>query len=111
MKEKKYDKAESYLVRAVKANEVMGEPDDNEVLIPLWGLCGLYDTWNKPEKSQPCWHRATGILEKQYDEQSPNLVPSLTSEAQALRRLERDGEAAQLEKRANAIRDMAAKAK
>jgi tetratricopeptide (TPR) repeat protein len=109
MKEKKHDKAESYLVRAVKANEVMGEPDGNEVLIPLWGLCDLYDTWNKPEQSQPCWHRATGILEKQFSEQSPNLVPSLTKEAQALRRLGQGGEAAQLEKRAKAIGEMAAK--
>ena len=109
MKEKKYDKAESYLVRAVRANEVMGAPDGNEVLIPLWGLCRLYDTWDKPEKSQPCWHRATDNLTSQYGEQSPNLVPSLTSEAQALRRIGRDGEAAQLEKRAKAIGEMAAK--
>jgi tetratricopeptide (TPR) repeat protein len=107
--QKNYDKAEPFLIRAVKANEVMAEPDDYEVLIPLWGLCDLYDRWNKPEKSQPCWHRSTGILEKQYGEQSPNLVPALTNEAQALRRLGRPAEAAQLERRATTIPDMAAK--
>ena len=110
MKEKNYDKEELYLVRAVKANEVMAGPEDYEVLIPLWGLCGLYDRWNKPEKSQPCWHRSTGILEKQYGEQSPNLLPALTNEAQALRRLGRTNEAVQLEKRSDSIRETAAKA-
>jgi len=107
--QKNYEKAESYVVRAVKANEVMAGPDDYEVLIPLWGLCDLYDRWDKPEKSQPCWHRSTGILEKQYGEQSSNLLPALTNEAQALRHLGRINEAAQLEKRSAAIRELAAK--
>jgi len=108
--QKNYEKAESYVVRAVKANEVMAGPDDYEVLIPLWGLCDLYDRWGKPEKSQPCWHRSTGILEKQYGEQSGNLLPALTNEAQALRHLGRINEAAQLEKRSAAIRELLAKA-
>ena len=102
-----YDKGELYLIRAVKANEGMAGPEAYEVLIPLWGLCSLYDRWNKPEKSQPCWHRATGILEKQYGEESSNIVPALTNEAQALRRLGRASEAVQLEKRSDAIRAMA----
>jgi len=104
-----YDKGETYLIRAVKANEVMAGPEEYEVLIPLWGLCSLYDRWNKPEKSQPCWHRSTAILVKQYGEQSPNIVSALTNEAQALRRIGRTNEAVQLEKRSDSIRETAAK--
>jgi tetratricopeptide (TPR) repeat protein len=107
--QKDYDKGEAYLIRAVKANEAMAGPEEYEVLIPLWGLCSLYDRWNKPEKSEPCWHRSTGILEKQYGRQSPNIVPALTNEAQALRRLGRTSEAVQLEKRSDLIRQVAGK--
>jgi hypothetical protein len=73
------------------------------VLIPLWGLCDLYDHQGKPGKSQPCWHRATGLMEKQYGENSPNLVASLTNEANALRQLGRKEDADQLDERLRKI--------
>ena len=59
--QKKWDKAEPYLLRAVKSGEIAAGPETNDVLVPLYGLCNLYDRWGKPEKSQPCWHRATEI--------------------------------------------------
>ena len=90
--------AETYLLRAVKANEVATGPDDNMVLIPLWGLCDLYDRWQKPPKSQPCWHRATEILEKQV---------GANREVRALRELGRDAEASQLELRLAKIKQTA----
>ncbi len=101
-------KAEPFLLRAVKGSEAALGPDDNLTLVPLWGLCDLYDQWEKPEKSQPCWHRATGIMEKQSGEQSADLVPSLTNEANALRKLGKSGEAEQVEERAAKIQKLAA---
>jgi hypothetical protein len=86
-------------VRAVKAIEVANGPDDGQVLVPLWGLCDLYDRMSKADQSQPCWHRATGLMEKQSGENSPGLIAPLTNEAKALRRLGRNNEAEQLEQR------------
>ncbi|MGB8062027.1 MAG: tetratricopeptide repeat protein [Candidatus Sulfotelmatobacter sp.] len=96
-----WPKAETYLLRAVKGAEV-AEPD--LVLIPLWGLCDLYDRWGKPDQSQPCWHRATGIIETQFGHDSPRLSDSLNNEAQALRQLGRKDEAESLEQRLAKIR-------
>jgi hypothetical protein len=106
--QQQWEKAEPYLVRAVKGSEVAAGPDDNMTLVPLWGLCDLYDRWGKPEKSQPCWHRATGIMEKVQGENSPALKDSLMSEANALRKLGRNGEAQALEERVVNIQKAAA---
>lgn len=96
------------MLRAVKAIEVSTGPDDGQVLIPLWGLCDLYDRLGKADRSQACWHRATGLMEKQAGENSPNLATSLTNEANAPRRLGRMNEADQLEQRLERIHRTAA---
>ena len=74
------------MLRAVKSAESTNEA---MVLIPLWGLCDMYDKWEKPEKSQPCWHRATQIMANQFGQDSPKLAESLKFEANALRKLGR----------------------
>lgn len=99
---------ETFLLRAVKASENSAGPDDNLTLVPLYGLCDLYDRWGKPDKSQPCWHRAIGIMEKQVGENSPNLRDPLTAEAKALRKLGRNDEAGDVEQRLEKIQKMAA---
>jgi hypothetical protein len=91
--QRQFDKAEPYLLRALKGSEVAAGPDDNMTLVPLWGLCDMYDRWGKPEKSQPCWHQATGIMEKLEGVNNPALKDSLMNEANALRKLGRNGEA------------------
>ena len=96
-----WPKAETYLQRAVKGAEV-SEPQ--MVLISLWGLCDMYDRSGKPDQSQPCWHRATGILETQFGHDSPRLSDSLNNEAHALRQLGRNDEAESLEERLAKIR-------
>jgi hypothetical protein len=48
--------------------------DDVEVVMRLLGLCGVYDLWDKPDKSQPCWHR------------DPTFEGSLTNESDKLER-------------------------
>jgi tetratricopeptide (TPR) repeat protein len=102
--ESDWPKAETYLLRAVKGAEV-AQPE--MVLIPLWGLCDLYDRWGKPDQSQPCWHRATGILEVQFGHDSPRLSDSLNNEARALRLLGRKDEAESLDQRLAKIRQTA----
>ena len=94
-----WDKAEPYMVRALKAVEVANGPDDGQVLVPLWGLCDLYDRMGKADQSQPCWHRATGLVEKQSGESSRAVTGPLSNEAKALRRLGRNDEAEKLEQR------------
>src|SRR5579864_681753 len=101
--QKKWDKAEPYLLRAVKSGEIAAGPETNDVLVPLYGLCDLYDRWGKPEKSHPCWHRVTGIVEKVEGESSPGMSASLTNEANALRKLGRKDEAEQIEERLRKI--------
>jgi len=96
-----WPKAETYLVRAVKGAEV-SEPQ--MVLVPLWGLCDMYDRWGKAAQSQLCWHRATGILETQFGHDSPRLSDSLNNEVHALRQLGRNDEAVSLEERLAKIR-------
>jgi tetratricopeptide (TPR) repeat protein len=108
MVQQQWDKAEPYLLRAVKGSEVASGPDDNMTLIPLWGLCDLYDRSGRPEKSQPCWRRATGIMEKTEGMNSPALKDSLTFEANALRKLGRTSEALPLEERVVNIQKTAA---
>lgn len=91
-----YPKAELYLLRAVKGAE---GGENGMVMIPLWGLCDLYDRWDKPDKGQACWHRATDLMAAQFGENSPNLTESLNSEAKALRKLGRADEAEKVEER------------
>lgn len=101
-----WPRAESYLLRSVKGAE---EAEPDMVLIPLWGLCDLYERWGKPEQSGPCWDRAIGILETQYGHDSPQLSDSLSNEAQALRELGRTKEAESMEQRLTKIRQTAQK--
>jgi tetratricopeptide (TPR) repeat protein len=91
--------AEPFLLRAVKAEENGTNSDPSMVVIPLYGLCALYDLWSKPEKSQPCWHRTTELMEAHLGTQSPLLGDTLRKEAEALHRLGRDQEAVPLQQR------------
>jgi tetratricopeptide (TPR) repeat protein len=100
MAQSDWPKAETYLLRAVKG----AEASQGMVMIPLWGLCDLYDHWDKPDKGQPCWHHATELMAQQYGENSPNLAQSLTSEANASRKLGHNEEAQKIEERLGKLR-------
>ena len=108
MAESDWPKAETYLLRAVKGAETSSGPDNYMVLVPLWGLCDMYDKWDKPDKSQPCWHRATEMMAKQFGENGPQLATSISNEVNALRKLGRQSEAEQLEQRLVKIQRTAA---
>lgn len=97
MAQSQWDKAEVYLLRAVKAVE--GPDDSGDVLMPLWGLCDMYERSGKTEKAEPCWDRASEIMGKQYGKNSPNLVKSFATEADLLRQAGKAREAAMLQER------------
>jgi hypothetical protein len=104
MVESDWPKAEMYLLRAVKGAEVAA-PDT--VLIPLWGLCDMYDRAGNPEKSQPCWHRGTDLMAQRMGQNNPQLAQSMTNEVTALRKLGRNDEAQKLEQRVAGLQSMA----
>jgi tetratricopeptide (TPR) repeat protein len=99
-----YDKAESYLLRALHIDESLYGRDNWGVNIPLGYLCSVYEKWGKPEKAAPCYERDVALIEKQFGAESPVLLQVLPNEASVLRALNRTQEAAKLEQRVQAIR-------
>ncbi len=104
MAQSDWPKAETYLLRAVKGAEVAAPQME---LIPLWGLCDMYDKAGNPEKSQGCWHRATDLMAQRMGQTSPQLAQSMTNEATALRKLGRTDEAQKLEQRVAGLQSAA----
>lgn len=107
MQQQDWPHAETYLLRAVKAQEASAGATNGLVLVPLWGLCSLYDTWGRPEKSQPCWQHAVEIADSQPDHDTGDLAPALKLESAALRRLGRNSEADQLDLRLTKLHPVA----
>jgi tetratricopeptide (TPR) repeat protein len=104
MAQSDWPKAETYLLRAVKGAQAAA-PDME--LIPLWGLCDLYDKAGNPEKSQGCWHQATDLMAQRMGQNNPQLAQSMTNEATALRKLGRNDEAQKLEQRVAGLQSVA----
>jgi tetratricopeptide (TPR) repeat protein len=102
--QKAYDKAESYLLRALRIDEALHGKDGWDINIPLGYLCNLYDQWGKPDKAAPCEQRDASLVEKQFGPKSPILLQVLPNEAKALRALNRPKEAAKIEQRVQSIR-------
>jgi tetratricopeptide (TPR) repeat protein len=100
-----WPKAEMYLLRAVKGAEVAAPQME---LIPLWGLCDMYDRAGNPEKSQGCWHRATDLMAERMGQNNPQLAQSMTNEATALRKLGKNDDAQKLEKQVLGLKSVAA---
>ncbi len=98
-----YDKAEPYLLRSVHITESLVGNDGIDLNASLSSLCNLYPKWDKPDKLETCDRRLLAVLEKQFGPDSPVLVSTLTSDAQALRRLGRSADAAKVEKRSKSI--------
>jgi tetratricopeptide (TPR) repeat protein len=104
MAQSDWRKAEMYLLRAVKGAESAAPEME---LIPLWGLCDMYDRAGNPEKSQGCWHGATDLMAQRMGQNSPQLAQSMTNEATALRKLGRNEEAQKLEQRVAGLQSVA----
>jgi lipopolysaccharide biosynthesis regulator YciM len=101
--QKDFAKAESTLQRSAHIYETVYGENDQRLVLPLTMLCFVYDQSNQPDKSQACHARMVTLGEKQFGANSPNLVRDLAAEAQALRQLGRNDEAAKLEQRAQSL--------
>ncbi|MGH9575290.1 MAG: tetratricopeptide repeat protein [Candidatus Acidiferrales bacterium] len=100
MVQQQYAKAETYLLRAERLDESIYGPDSPNIMRPLWTLCSMYDKWNKPEKAEPCYAHSLVVAQKEFGDSNPQIVPVLTADANALRKLGKTVEADKLEKRA-----------
>jgi hypothetical protein len=100
---KDFPKSEAALLHVLKIYENMFGPDDSRIAFALTPLCSVYDQWGKPEKSAPCHARIVSLGEKQFGADSPYLVRDLAAEAQALRQLGKNDEAAAIERRAQTL--------
>lgn len=83
----------------MKALQLDGQPDDRQILMPLWQLCDVYERWGSTEKAAQCWDRATEITDRQFGKNSEELVKSFAAEVAALRRDGKVKEAERLEQR------------
>lgn len=100
---KDYPKAESYLLHYVKNYELESGETDPRMVLPVNTLCTFYDQTGNFEKSAACHARMVSLGEKRFGADSHYLVQDLTAEAQALRKLGRNDEAAKLEKRTQSL--------
>ncbi|MGC0772676.1 MAG: tetratricopeptide repeat protein [Candidatus Acidiferrum sp.] len=100
---KDYPKAEGYVLHYVKNYELESGETDYRMLLPVNTLCMFYDQTANPEKSAACHARMVSLGEKRFGADSPLLMQDLTAEAQALRKLGRNDEAAKLEKRTQSL--------
>jgi tetratricopeptide (TPR) repeat protein len=100
---KDYPKAEGYVLHYVKNYELVCGETDPRMLLPVNTLCMFYDQTGNFEKSAACHARMVALGEKRFGADSPYLVQDLTAEAQALRKLGRNDEAAKLEQRTQAL--------
>jgi hypothetical protein len=64
-------------VPAVRIDESLFGTDNVGMLIPRSTLCALYDRSEQAAKSAACNRQLLVVLEKQFGESSPQLVPSL----------------------------------
>ena len=101
--EKDFTKGEATLLRVVRIYKALYGPDDNRAAEPLSSLCTLYDNSGSLEKAAPCHARLVSLTEQQFGPSSRHLVRELIAEAQALRRLGRNAEAAAVEQRVETI--------
>ncbi len=100
---KDYPKAEGYVLHYVKNYELESGETDYRMLLPVHTLCMFYDQTANLEKSAACHARMVTLGESRFGADSPYLVQDLTAEAQALRKLGRNDEAAKLEKRTESL--------
>lgn len=100
---KDYAKAEGYVLHYVKNYELVCGETDPRMLLPVNTLCMFYDQTANFEKSAACHARMVALGEKRFGTDSPRLAEDLTAEAQALRKLGREDEAAKIEKRTQSL--------
>ena len=94
-----YTNAEAWLLRAVRIDEEIGGYDGFQGVADLTTLCTVYDRASKSDRAADCYAKLVGIGEKRFGPNNSLLAQPLASEANALRALGRNDEAATIEQR------------
>jgi Tfp pilus assembly protein PilF len=102
-----YANAEVWLLKAVKIDDEISGYDGFQGLADVNTLCVVYERGGKPDKAASCYAQLVAITGKQYGPDSPFLAQPLTAQANALRKIGRNNDAAAVEQRINALQPSA----
>lgn len=94
-----YTDAEVWLLRAVKIDNEINGYDGSAGAADVTTLCAVYDRAGKPDKSAGCYAQMVAMGENRFGADNPILAQPLTSEANALRAIGRNEDAAKIEQR------------
>jgi tetratricopeptide (TPR) repeat protein len=100
----RYAEAEPLYRRALAIREKAFGPDHFAVFTSLNNLAVLYHVQGRYEAAETYYRRALATAEKAVRPDDPNLVRTLESYENLLRRMKRDAEADAIRKRADALR-------
>ncbi len=103
LEEARYDEAEKMFLACLSDAENFGESDER-LPLSLNNLAWLYRLQGKYAEAEPLYQRALGIYETALGPEHPHVADTLENYADLLRKMERDAEAEEMEKRAKAIR-------
>lgn len=98
-----YTDAEVWLLRALKIDDEITGYDGYEGVADVTTLCAVYDRAGKSDKSADCYAQMVAMGEKRFGADNPILAQPLTSEANALRSIGRNEDAAKIEQRIKAL--------
>ena len=100
----RYGAAERLWLAALKEGEI-SKPQDPIVTEIINNLALLYYTQGKHTEAEPLYQRSLAIQEKALGPEHPDVATSLENYAKLLSETNRDDEAAEMEARAQAIRE------
>ena len=103
LQEGRLARAEKYFLEALSEAENSGASEDL-LAASLNNLAAVYRAQGKYAQAEPLYQRALGIYETALGPEHPHVADTLENYADLLRKMERDVEAEEMEKRAKAIR-------
>ena len=107
--QKQYAAAEAYYQRAISIWEKTPPTDSSDLAMSLNNLATLYSTEGRYPEAETYFRRSLMTWEKAFGPDHPDSVTSLENYAVFLRQMNREAEAAELEVRANRIRNKQAR--
>jgi tetratricopeptide (TPR) repeat protein len=105
--EKKYEKAEPYIQKAMKIHEQLTGPQKMILVSSKHMLCRIYEGLGEAAKSEPCNRELVTLMEPVYGANNAALAPALAGESKALRELGRSVEADDLDRRRQSLEQTA----
>jgi tetratricopeptide (TPR) repeat protein len=103
LQEGRLARAEKYFLEALSEAENSGASEEL-LAASLNNLAAVYRAQGKYAQAEPLYQRALGIYETALGPEHPHVADTLENYADLLRKMERDAEAEEMEKRAKAIR-------